>query len=162
MSADAYLEAADILLAADSKEGHAAMPVRFLLFHAVELYLKSFIRVTGMKVADIEALGHSFDKLFDQAITLGFRPAAEDYLTVLSEQQNGQVIRSRYLFTGTQLQVPLCDLHHAVRGLRQDLRNNPVVIECLIFRPWDVADGNVGRKGLPRIEPIANEVVTRP
>lgn len=156
LSADAYLEAVAILVSVQGREGHAAMPVRFLLFHAAELYLKAFLRVSGLSVSEVFKLGHRFDKLFDAAIESGFRPAVWDYEALLQEQANDQIMRARYITTGSQISVPLAQLQEAVCGLRKDLRHHPEVASSLVFRPWDKEDGNHERADLMRVQRLAD------
>jgi hypothetical protein len=57
--ATSYWKAADALegLALKTPRNHA--PIRFLYFHALELYLKAYLRAHGYTVKRLEEIGHS-------------------------------------------------------------------------------------------------------
>lgn len=62
----AYWSAGVHLDEAKLKEGHASAPVRFLLYHSIELDLKAFLRLQGYH------LGHEHRKLGKRAVSKGW------------------------------------------------------------------------------------------
>jgi hypothetical protein len=55
-TAEAYWMSAVALQAAKVRAGHASQPVRFLYYHAIELYLKAWLRQHFPRRADRSAL----------------------------------------------------------------------------------------------------------
>jgi len=101
--AEAYRLSGDALTIAKVKSGHADSPVRFLYYHAIELYLKAFLREHGHTVGELsnpKKFGHSTTKLLAQAELLGLELSNRDreVLDIMSETD--AVIRSRYIRTG--------------------------------------------------------------
>lgn len=152
LQADAYLEAGQRLMDPISREGHASMPIRFLFYHAAELYLKSYLRVSGLSVLQIRKFDHKFSKIMDKCIELGLKISAHDYDVFAVEQLNEQIIRSRYIVTGTQYSVGIGPLRSAVEGVRFDVRHHPRMVENLVFRPWDKPQDTRQRGHLVRLE----------
>src|SRR5882672_3989344 len=58
-----YHRAADALGTIKFNTTHPDAPRYFLYFHAIELYIKAFLRNAGRSVRQIEALGHRAGKL---------------------------------------------------------------------------------------------------
>ena len=152
LQADAYLDAARRLLNPISREGHAVMPIRFLLYHSAEIYLKSYLRNSGMTVVQIKKLGHRFVSIMDECISRGLSIAVDDYAVFESEQTHDQIFRSRYLVTGVQTHVGVWPLLTAVEGVRFDVRHHPSILSALIFRPWDQPQDIATRTHLLRWE----------
>lgn len=46
---------------------HPEAPVDFLAFHAIEIYLKVFLRAKGLTVSAVKKAGHHLDILRDEA-----------------------------------------------------------------------------------------------
>jgi hypothetical protein len=57
---------------AKAKVTHPDAPVTLLLAHAVELYLKAFLRLRGVGIEEVKnSFGHDFKKLVDEASSRG-------------------------------------------------------------------------------------------
>lgn len=99
--ANSYWEAAKVLRKAKLRTTHPDSPVSFLYFHAIELYLKSFLRLHGVTTAELrsKAYGHSAMKLSRKAVKLGISFDDED-IQVFSIMDTNAGIRTRYLQTG--------------------------------------------------------------
>ena len=69
--ADSYLLCAKQLIS--NRPAHLRFddPIHFLLFHAVELYLKSYLRQKGEDVAALKDLGHYHARMYEKAATFG-------------------------------------------------------------------------------------------
>lgn len=63
MYAHSYWEAASKLEDADCSSGHAAAPTRFLYSHAIELFLKSYLRSQLLSLNDVKTMSHNLKKL---------------------------------------------------------------------------------------------------
>src|SRR5688572_28753547 len=76
----AYSNAADALVAAKLRTGHADSPIRFLRYHAIELFLKSFLLLHGHSVGVLAGrrFGHQTCCLRESAAELGFFFEVED------------------------------------------------------------------------------------
>src|SRR5262245_33958755 len=78
--ADAYLLCAKQLI--DSRvKLRFDDPIHFLLFHAAELYLKSYLRQKGESVAALKKLGHSHLLLCRRAATFGLKLRPESAIS---------------------------------------------------------------------------------
>ena len=99
--ADSYWQAAKHLHKAKIKSTHPRSPVSFLYFHAIELYLKSFLRLHGVTSAKLRSkkYGHSAVKLSKKTLEFGISYDDED-IEVFSIMDADAAIRARYLLTG--------------------------------------------------------------
>lgn len=100
--AESYWAAARTLDDKKLKSTHPDSPVSFLYYHAIELYLKSFLRFHGHTVAELASrkFGHSSRRLKKRAEQLGLTFDDEDAEVLRLMSKTDAVIRSRYLRTG--------------------------------------------------------------
>lgn len=96
----AYWSAGVHLDEAKLKDGHASAPVRFLLYHSIELYLKTFLRVQGLNVKQLYQLGHEHRKLGKRAVSRGLELMDEDLDLLRLMDQTDAYLRSKYIETG--------------------------------------------------------------
>lgn len=86
--------------------GHREAPIRALLHHAAELYLKAFLLHSGMTPAQLRGRnGHDYEKLVEDAQDRGLMLASEFVDTLKVLQQLGAFSRARYQSVGTQLAI---------------------------------------------------------
>jgi hypothetical protein len=100
--AESYWRAAVVLEKAKVKSTHSDSPISFLYYHAIELFLKSFLRMHGHSAKELRGkkFGHRTCCLSERAAALGLDFDDED-LEVFSLMANTDaVIRSRYIQTG--------------------------------------------------------------
>ncbi len=99
--ARSYRASADHLLNARLKVPHPHAPTTFLYYHSIELYLKAYLRSQGLTVAQLRQVSHNISKLAGEVQSRGFVLDDEDkeVLQAMSEADN--IIRSRYIQTGT-------------------------------------------------------------
>jgi hypothetical protein len=119
-TAISYWKAADALagLALKTPRNHA--PIRFLYFHALELYLKAYLRAYGYTVMRIEGIGHSFTKMVEHSMKHGLKLAEDDIEILNAIGRSDMVIRSRYIRTGTVIGwLPTKTLHATCRQLNE-------------------------------------------
>ena len=80
---------------------HPDAPICFLYYHAIELYLKAYLRAQGYSVQDLRRqLGHHAVKLHGEAKRLGLRFDDEDVEVLTLMAETDAVIGSRFLQTG--------------------------------------------------------------
>lgn len=98
--ARSYKGSADFLLSAELRVTHPHAPLTFLFYHAIELYLKSYLRALDYTVSQLRSLGHNISKLAIAVEAAGLILDDEDkeVLQMMAEADN--VIRSRYIQTG--------------------------------------------------------------
>jgi len=99
--ARSYWQSGVLLHNARAKVTHPDAPVTLLLAHAVELYLKAFLRLRGVSIDEVKnSFGHDFKKLVDEASSHGLSLVKEavDIAAVLTEKES--IRRSRYIETG--------------------------------------------------------------
>jgi hypothetical protein len=99
-TARSYWHSAEHLNAANLKVTHPQAPVTFLFCHAIELYLKAFLRGAGKSVAELKQIGHRVANLAKAAVSAGFKIEPEQS-EVLSHIDDASVaIEARYIVTG--------------------------------------------------------------
>jgi len=100
--AESYWRAARALEQAKLKTTHPHSPLRFLYYHAIELYLKSFLRMHGHTPKELRGnkFGHRTCCLTERAAELGLFFMDEDKEIFSMMATTDTVIRSRYIETG--------------------------------------------------------------
>jgi hypothetical protein len=122
--ADAYRMSGEVLLAEKIKSGHAESPLRFLYYHAIELYLKAFLRQHGHSVAELsdpKTFGHKTTKLKARAKRLGLDFMDRDWEVLDLMGKTDVVIRSRYIRTGAFTWPRVEALSDTCENLRQEV-----------------------------------------
>ncbi len=99
--ARSYWRSAATLDEAKLKLTHPDAPVLFLYVHALELYLKSLLRLNGMTVQELRSrdLGHRVCCLADKARSYGLQYEDED-LEVIALIVGMDLLDLRYIKTG--------------------------------------------------------------
>lgn len=100
--AESYYVAAKVLRRSKTKASHKHAPIRFVYYHAIELYLKSYLRGNGVGafVLSTKVYGHDVQKLLRDAEKFGLSVDDEDQAVYKLMAETDTVIRSRYLSTG--------------------------------------------------------------
>ena len=75
-TARSYWRSAESLTGAALEITHPRAPITFLFCHALELYLKAYLRGTGHSVADLKQKGHRIAKFCKTSDRLGIRGLA--------------------------------------------------------------------------------------
>ena len=97
-------------------------PVTLLLAHAIELYLKAFLRLRGVGIDEVKnSFGPDFKKLVDEASSRGLSLAKEeiDIAAILTEKES--IRRSRYIETGYHQRPGLAALSRTCQGLEHSV-----------------------------------------
>ena len=100
--AESYWQAARALHTANVRSTHSGSPIAFLQYHAIELYLKSFLRHHGHTIKELASrkFGHKTCCLAERATKLGVEFDDEDNVVISMMSTTDAVIRSRYIETG--------------------------------------------------------------
>jgi HEPN domain-containing protein len=120
--ARSYWQSGVLLHGARAKVTHPNAPVTLLLAHAIELYLKAFLRLRGVGIEEVKnSFGHDFKKLVDEASSRGLSLVEEDMdiAAILTEKES--IRRSRYIETGYYQRPGLAALSRSCRGLDQSI-----------------------------------------
>ena len=116
--ARSYWQSGVLLHDAQATVTHPDAPVTLLLAHAIELYLKAFLRLRGVGIEEVKSsFGHDFKKLVDEASSRGLSLGNEeiDIAAILTEQES--IRRSRYIETGYYRRPGLaCSVPHPPRS----------------------------------------------
>jgi hypothetical protein len=115
-----YHMAADLVAVGGLKATHPESVAMFLYYHAIELYLKSFLRLQGDTAKRLRKIGHDFQTLQSRAKKRGlpFGKVEEEVLAVL----DGEIwSRARYLITGPIRAPSLTMLSKTSIALRQSV-----------------------------------------
>lgn len=97
---------------------HAEAPVDFLAFHAIELYLKAFLRAHGLSVAGIKKVGHKLTALRNKAQELGLSVVDENGVIDLAEMS---MMERRYIVTGAKQRHEHATVFEVCRHLHHDV-----------------------------------------
>jgi HEPN domain-containing protein len=120
--ARSYWQSGVLLHDARAKVTHPDAPVTLLLAHAIELYLKAFLRLRGVGIDEVKnSFGHDFKKLVDEASSRGLSlvEADMDIAAILTEKES--IRGSRYIETGYYQRPGLAALSRTCRGLDQSV-----------------------------------------
>jgi hypothetical protein len=98
--AASYRGAADALGTMKLSTTHPETPRSFLYVHAIELYIKAFLRASGCSLDEIEALRHNWQRLRSAYEENGGRLTDEDVDVVRNLAASNASIRFRYIETG--------------------------------------------------------------
>ena len=99
-TARSYWRSAEHLNAAGLKVTHPEAPVTFLLCHAIELYLKAYLRGNGSTVAALKKIGHRLADLAKSAAETGLKLEPEQSEILSHVDDAGVAIEARYIVTG--------------------------------------------------------------
>jgi hypothetical protein len=105
---------------------HPDQPRDFLYIHAIELYLKAFLRLQGLTLNKLKKISHDVPKLARQAFKYG-AVLDTDGSRVLELLTHANVFGARYIVTGAYrrptsigLQITAEQLHKIVRTALRD------------------------------------------
>jgi hypothetical protein len=121
--AESYWQAARALQQAKVPSTHPDPPISFLYYHAIELYLKSFLRVHGHTAKELrgKSFGHRVCCLRERSIQLGLVFKDSDVETFSLLATTDAIIRSRYIQTGSFYFITSDKLDGACVNLRESV-----------------------------------------
>jgi hypothetical protein len=134
-------DAAILNAAPKPKGGFYESPVRFLYFHAIELFLKAFLRLKGIE-DDILAsrdYSHRLAHLADEAERRDLLIGKRVRLVCDAARDFDKPLQTRYIKTGPKPELPTTRLHEAARDLQarvqQALRSSGIATRQLPALP---------------------------
>jgi len=99
--ARSYWQAGVLLHRAGAKISHPDAPVTLLMAHAIELYLKAFLRMNGLSTEEAKhSFGHDFEKLMKAACDRGLPLTDKDKDMAMLLREQESIRRSQYVETG--------------------------------------------------------------
>ena len=107
-----YRAAADLIAAQGLEAFHPEAPTQFLYFHAIELYLKSFLRRHGFSVQQLFDISHNFGKMRSSAMAHGLVFGEVETEVLDARGPTAKRTTRLALFRGCGI------VHPPVRGLR--------------------------------------------
>ena len=118
--AETYWRAARALRRSKAKSAtHRESPIRFLFYHAIELYLKAHLRSCDVHPYELRSsFGHGAKRLAERAVQLGLFLEDEDVEIVRLMSETDAVIRSRYIASGFFTWPELGALDRTCKSLR--------------------------------------------
>ncbi|WP_171175798.1 hypothetical protein [Ruegeria sp. HKCCA4633] len=96
--AHSYWASASVLQGSNLDATHPDAPVNYLYFHAIELFLKAYLRSKGLSVADIKNVGHKMERLAEKATELGLELTDQDQEVIALIGPN--YLPARYIVVG--------------------------------------------------------------
>jgi hypothetical protein len=99
--ARSYWHSGEALAVAKVNVTHPQAPMSFLFYHAIELYLKAYLRGVGKTVNDLRKISHNVIGLSDAAKEDGLAIADDVMETLRIMDGDDNVMRSRYITTGS-------------------------------------------------------------
>jgi hypothetical protein len=119
-----YRCAADALGTIKFRTTHADAPQEFLYFHAIELFLKSYLRNAGLSVLTLKGLSHSTNNLEAAFVKHGGRLADHDREVLEVMEKTDAITRSRYIVTGAFTKIPIQALARTAKSLTATVRES--------------------------------------
>jgi hypothetical protein len=99
-TARSYWRSAEYLNAASLQVTHPQAPVTFLFCHAIELYLKAYLRGAGKSVSELKQVGHRVANLAKVAVNTGLKIEVEQAEVLNHIDDAAAAIEARYIVTG--------------------------------------------------------------
>jgi HEPN domain-containing protein len=116
--AASYHVAADLICNEGLKATHPEAPATFLYYHAIELYLKAFLRFHGLSAECLKDIGHNYKRLLSEASKRGL--VLGELESEVLNTLNGEIWgRSRYLEIGSSQEATPYALSETSKSLRQ-------------------------------------------
>jgi hypothetical protein len=117
-----YRRAADKLGTVMVRTTHPEAPQEFLYFHAIELFLKAYLRNRGLSVLALKDISHGTGKLQESFSKHGGWLADEDIEVLDAMERTDAVTRSRYIVTGAFTKISMQALARTAKNLNETVR----------------------------------------
>jgi len=117
-----YRRAADALGTVKLRATHPESPREFLYYHAIELFLKAYLRNVGLSVLALKGLSHSTGKLQSEFLEHGGELMDEDREVLDIMHKTDVVAQSRYIRTGAFTKPTLQALARTAKSLAETAR----------------------------------------
>lgn len=115
-----YHDSARALDLAKVRTTHPHAPVSYLYFHAIELFLKAYLRAYGHSVRALEKeFRHDIKRIRERASVLNFQFMDEDLIVLGYMERTDVVMKSRYIRTGCFESPTVESLERTASSLRE-------------------------------------------
>lgn len=118
-----YRSAADALGAVKLGVTHPDAPREFLYYHGIELFLKAYLRHTGLSVMALKDISHSTGKLENEFLKRGGELTDEDRGVLDIMEKTDVVTQSRYIRTGAYTKPTVEALARTSKTLSDTVRS---------------------------------------
>jgi hypothetical protein len=98
--ARSYWRSSEQLRVSKVDASHPDAPILFLFYHAVELYLKAYVRSAGYDLPQLKEISHKTIKAGQAAQNEGLQLTPHDFELLGLIDSHDNVVRSRYITTG--------------------------------------------------------------
>jgi hypothetical protein len=128
-TAHSYAQSAVTLQEHKTVATHGDLPIYFLFFHAIELYLKAYLLKHGLTLEQLRRreFGHDTKTLAETAAAHGLTLSPVAAAVIQHTADTDNVITSRYIRLGLHDQVSLADVFTACEDLHRVI--GPAVYE---------------------------------
>ena len=127
--ANSYRKSAEALQSKIIEATHPDAPIYFLYYHAIELYLKSYLRACDVTVNDLRSkFGHKVSDLALESNRLGLVLRDEDNELFQFMKSTNTVMDARYIVTGAKQLPPLSLLSYTCLYLHKEIGPKAVQI----------------------------------
>jgi hypothetical protein len=99
-TARSYWRSAEHLNSANLKVTHPQAPITFLFCHAIELYLKAYLRGAEKSVAELKQIGHRVASLAKAAVNTDLKIGPEQSEVLSHIDDDAVAMEARYIVTG--------------------------------------------------------------
>jgi hypothetical protein len=120
--ANAYAKSASKLLDEKLRVPHSESPPRFLYYHAIELFLKSYLVVKGASEKDVKKFNHQIEGLGARCKNLGLPIGLDTMEALRMVDYDGNVFAARYLKIGMRHHLSLKALMDVVTAIKVTVR----------------------------------------
>jgi hypothetical protein len=98
--ARSYWRSSEQLRASKPDVSHPEAPIVFLFYHAIELYLKAYVRSAGYNLQQLKDISHNITKAGRAAQKDGLQLSNDDFELLAVIDSHDNVVRTRYKTTG--------------------------------------------------------------
>jgi hypothetical protein len=123
-TAHSYWKSATALEKAKLKLTHADDPIRFLYYHAIELFLKALVRQAHGVEEVRKKFGHKIGPLVEEAVKLGLFVMDKDREVFGLMADTDTVIESRYIRTGFKTWPSMGALERTCKSMHESVGKN--------------------------------------
>jgi hypothetical protein len=98
--ARSYWRSSEQLRGSKPDVSHPDAPILFLFYHAVELYLKAYVRNAGWSLQQLKEISHNSVKAGRAAQKEGLQLSSDDFELLAIMDSFDNIVRTRYITTG--------------------------------------------------------------
>jgi hypothetical protein len=133
--AEAYWLSAITLQQGDVQSDLASLPIRNLYCHAIELYLKAYLRAHGHPLGELDSkLKQNFRRIRKLVEGYGLQFAGRDKATIEYFVLTPMAIRAKYSDTPYYSAPATGDLHGLCCTLRESIKSELDIASCSVSR----------------------------